>query len=382
MGESGLNPAAELVAAVKAGEELDLSARAELGQMVPASDLRDILERRIVDERGAGAIRLRGAVIVGDLDLSHIRTGMTVELTNCQMTRICLDGASIRRFTVRETDPEKPGWLETAHKWRGRIGKEPALITALLFSFVVIKVVWIARGDIQTALGVFNSAGLASVIAGGLLSALPLISAAALGVATFELSKSWPLIKAFPFIRRRDTTVWILGLAAAVACFFLTPWPIMAAGALLGFVSGCAVHVIKAKTLFRLKLKWLGKHDWRAKTVKAVGIASLALVSLVLVVNPLLYAVWLPHETLTLAKPRGQQVVGYVLSDSNGWISLLRTKERHIYRFRSSNVTSRVLCTAKQPSPMPFVPDRLKSPSPLYRILRAGTPLPSCHIPG
>jgi hypothetical protein len=374
MGENGLSLAAELVAAVKAGEELDLSARAEVGQMVPASNLRDILERRIVDERGAGAIRLRGAVIVGDLDLSHIRTGMTVELTNCQVTRICLNGASIRRFTVRETDPEKPRWLETAHEWRGRIGKESALITALLFSYVVIKVVWIARGDIQTALGIFNSAGLASVIAGGLLSALPLISAATLGVATFQLSKSWPFIKAFPFIRRRDTTVWILELAAASACFFLTPWPIMAAGALLGFVSGCAVHVIRAKRLFCLRLKWLGKHDWRAKAVKVAGIASLALVSLVVVVNPLLYAVWLPHETLTLAKPHGQLMVGHVLSDSNGWISLLRTKERHIYRFRSENVTARVLCTAKQPMPMPYVPDLIKSPSPLYRILSSYSP--------
>lgn len=383
MGKSRLSPAEELAAAAKAGDELDLTKRPGPWRMVPASSLRDILAGRIIDEPGTGAIRLRGAVIVGDLDLSNIRTGITVELTNCQVTRICLDGATIRRFTVRETDPDKPRWLEAAHEWRGRIGKESALITALLFSFVVIKVVWIARGDIQTALGVFNSAGLASVIVGGLLSALPLISAATLGVATFELSKNWPFIKAFWPIKRRDTTVWILGLAAAAACFFLTPWPIMAAGALLGLLSGLTVHMIKAERLFCLKLEWMGKHDWRAKAVKAAGIVLLALASVVLVVNPLLYAVWLPHETLTLAKPYGQQMVGYVLSDSNGWISLLRTKERHIYRFRSENVTARVLCTAKQPSPMPWVPDLVKSPSPLYRILKPRT-LPSCptRIPG
>lgn len=63
-------------------------------------------------------------------------------------------------------------------------------ITVLAFGFVVLKVIWIARGDIPTALGVFNSAGLATVIVGGLLSALPLISAIALGLAVFNITKS------------------------------------------------------------------------------------------------------------------------------------------------------------------------------------------------
>jgi len=82
----------------------------------------------------------------------------------------------------------------------------------LLFGFVVIKVIWMARGDIPTTLGVFNSAGLATVIAGGLLSAFPLISAIVLGLATFELSRTWLSVRTF----LRDTFVVMIGLAAAV----------------------------------------------------------------------------------------------------------------------------------------------------------------------
>jgi hypothetical protein len=293
------------------------------------------------------------------------------------VTRIYLDGASIPRFALHETDLEKPRWLETAYAWGHRISKEPALITALitalLFGFVVIKVFWIARGDIPTALGVFNSAGLASVIAGGLLSAFPLVSAVVFGVAMFELSESSAFRRTFPFIWCY-TPVWVTGLVAAVSCFFLTPWPIMVAGAVLGFVSGIAVRAApRAKKLLG------NKHGWIGKAVRLGGIAILALLSLFLVLNPLLYVVWLPHETLTLAKPGRQQWVGYVLSDSNGWISLLRTNERRIYRFRSEDVTARVLCSTK-PIPMPFVPDWFKSPSPLYKTLRPGASvtLPPC----
>ena len=64
-------------------------------------------------------------------------------------------------------------------------------------------------------------------------------------------------------------------------------------------------------------------------------------------VNPLLYAVWLPHEDVTIKATDGIRVVkGYVLSDSNGWVSVLRTGQRRIYRFPSSEVTKRDLCSA------------------------------------
>ena len=353
---TGPNPVKQqLVAAVKAGQELDLSGCPE--HTLPASDLRDILCDHSVAEPGA-RVRLRGAVIEGDLDLSQVKTSMTLNLINCQLTKICLGGASLPRFTLR-SDRGRSRWLQEIRVLRSLIGKEPALITALLFSFVVIKVIWIARGDIPTALGVFDSAGLATVIAGGLLSAFPLISAVVLGIAAFELSRTVSFTKNSPIIRAPDKSLWVIGLAAAVGCFFLTPWPIMVYGAGLGLLSGVA-------------LRFASKVRIKAKAKKGLGIAAsvvLLIASSFLVLNPLLYAVWLPHEKLTL---RGQpQMVGYVLSDSNGWVSLLRTGERRIYRFRSEDVTARALCKTGSFS-MPGAPSWYNSPSSLWNKLPLG----------
>lgn len=228
-----------LVAAVKTGGELDLSGRDE--RTLRADVLRESLLGPDAAEPGAGA-RLRGAVIEGDLDLSQVKAPTTVDLTDCQVTRICLGGQSLHRFALH-ADTGRSRWIKEARALRGKIGNEPAFITALLFSFIVIKVVWIARGDIPTALGVFNSAGPATVIAGGLLSAFPLISAVVLGVAAFELLRSWPLTKTFPLIRRSDKLVWVIWLAAAVGCFFLTPWLIMVFGAAIGVLSRVAVMI-------------------------------------------------------------------------------------------------------------------------------------------
>jgi hypothetical protein len=337
----------QLIAAVKAGQELDLSTYPEPGRTLLASDLLDILRNRSAVTPSAH-VRLRSVVIEGDLDLSQVDTGLTLTLTNCQRTNMQQGDGRVPRFTVR-ADSGRSRWLQGARALRGLIGKEPALITALLFSFVVIKVIWIARGDIPTALGIFDRAGLATVIAGGLLSAFPLIPAIIFGIAMFELGRSL----------LHDKFALMIGCAAAVGGFFLTPWTIMACGAVLGLVSG---FLVEKAAFFR----------------KAIFV-FLLLGSLFLL-NPLLYAVWLPHETLTIGNPgRQQSAVGYVLSDSNGWVSLLRTGQRRIYRYRSEDVKARTLCRARSFS-WPFAPPWLNNPSSLWNIIFPGenTKLLSC----
>ena len=64
-------------------------------------------------------------------------------------------------------------------------------------------------------------------------------------------------------------------------------------------------------------------------------------------------------------------MVGYVLSDSNGWVSLLQTGERRIYRFRSEDVTARALCEAGSFS-MVGAPSWYNSPSSLWNKLPLG----------
>jgi hypothetical protein len=369
-----------LVAAVKAGEEVDLSACPERERALRASVLREILLSHVGDEQSPGSVRLRGAVIDGDLDLSDVPEAVTVDLIGCQVTRICLHGVN-PPLIAGKRDEKRSGWLGITFRLPDRIGMWQ-FITVLAFAFVVIKVIWIARGDIPTALGVFNSAGLVTVIVGGLLSALPLISAAVLGLAMFEIIKSWILASRAGLrsagkrgrIRRalanfpRDTLAWVGFSAAAVAGFVLTPWPVMASGAFLGLISGVAAaawSVSKTKKSTNNRRKWVG-------VIIKVGMwAVVGILSFILVLNPLLYAVWLPHETLALPNSHPNSMVGYVLSDSNGWISLLRSGERKIHRFRTEDVTGRALCSARSFS-MPFAPPWFNNPRPLLNLLIPG----------
>jgi len=155
------------VAAVKAGEEVDFSGCPERERTLRSNVLREILLSYVGDKQSPGGVRIRGAVIDGDLDLSDVPEAVTVDLTGCQVTRICLHGANPSPIADKR-DAKRPGWPGVVYRLSERIGMWQ-FITILAFAFVVIKVIWIARGDIPTALGVFNSAGLVTIIAGGLL---------------------------------------------------------------------------------------------------------------------------------------------------------------------------------------------------------------------
>jgi hypothetical protein len=125
MEKTGMNPAElRLVAAVKTGDELDLSGRCERECTLRADVLREILLGPAAAEPGAGA-RLRGAVIEGDLDLSQVKATTTVNLTDCQVTRICLGGQSLHRFALH-TGTGRSRWIKEARVLRGKIGNEPA----------------------------------------------------------------------------------------------------------------------------------------------------------------------------------------------------------------------------------------------------------------
>jgi hypothetical protein len=356
MERTEMNPAElRLVAAVKAGKEADLSAYGERERTLRAHVLHDILLGRVNGEPGPRRVQLRGAIIEGDLDLSDVPAIVTVDLANCQATRICLH-------------LKRPGRSGALSRLPGGIGIGQ-YITAFAFSYVIIKVVWIARGDIPTALGVFNSAGLATVIVGGLLSALPVISATALGWTVFQISRSWLLERSFP----RDTSSWIVLSVAVVTCFFLTPWPVMASGAFLGLACGIATGWVasKAEKPATNRRRWVGRIG-RIGGLTVVGIASFYLV-----LNPLLYAVWLPHETLKLTKPNPQPMVGYVLSYDNGWVSVLQTGVRRIYWFPSQDVLARDLCRSRSIS-MPAMPAWFNNPTSLWNIVLRGESLHAC----
>jgi hypothetical protein len=256
-------------------------------------------------------------------------------------------------------------WFNDTKDLDKTIGEHKWLITIALFGFVFIKVIFIARGNVQIALGIFNSAGTTTVVAGGILSAFPLVSAVAFGLTIFQLTRSflltadrsrtsgtrepcepceptskenkegqpsgkWHVVTEWA---RKEKLAWLALLAATVACFFITPWLIATTSAILGIIAGIAAKITN-------------------RTARRISFFFLLLASISLVLYPLLYAVWLPHEKLDVpqyACPRqgdNKYVVGYVLSDSNGWISLLISGQRNICRLKTQQVTARTLCQA------------------------------------
>jgi hypothetical protein len=136
------------------------------------------------------------------------------------------------------------------------------LLGALLVAgFLVVKVIVVARGNLTTALAVLHTAGVAAVVVGGLLSALPILLTVLLAVAT-----AWALYLIGGGVRnriRRPRSGEVLGsgddgepsrgglmteglvsgawlVVAAAACFFLTPLPVL----LVGVVSGVAILLL------------------------------------------------------------------------------------------------------------------------------------------
>lgn len=190
--------------------------------------------------------------------------------------------------------------------------------------FVVLKCYTIARGDLTTALGILQYAGLATVVIAGLLSSLPILTAAMLAYAVIQMIGSLSARD-----RRAQSAVVILG--AFVLATVFTPWTYLLFAAVIGLVIG----------LVRRR----GARKWMCVVYVLVALCGLPAV----VVN--LAAVWLPHEIVTFrpgALPHGRtQEVGYVLSEDNAWITMLITgqgQEHTIIRVPDDTVKTQTVC--------------------------------------
>jgi hypothetical protein len=327
-----------LVDAVRSGDDLDLSRRADIDRTVGATVLRDILLGKYTDRPAPYSLRLSGALIKGDLDLTGVQTDMPLTLNDCRLSGLRLNEARIPQVTLRRVHWGGPsdGALSPVFRFVKGISGNAALTTVALFTFLAVKLIYVARGDITTALGVFNSAGLATVIVGGLLSSLPLVAASVLGITSFALTST--LIARTKWFRREVEFEWSIFLAAFVAfiaSFFLATWQIMIGTIGLGAVAGLVSHW--AKKYKRKRIRFIAIVAW----------VSIFVFAWLFILQPMMIAVWLPHEELMLKKGHASPEVGYVLDDSNSWISLLRTRGRRIVRIPSDHVVRRSLCHIK-----------------------------------
>ncbi len=231
------------------------------------------------------------------------------------------------------------------HAWRKALKPIPQMFdwyknnsvagTLLIAGYLIVKGYVIARGDLSTALGILQYAGLASVVVAGLLSSLPILAALMFGWTAFRTCRaivqpSMPGVQS-EFAGVRPQLAAVMAGAFAVG-FFFTPWPWLAAALLLGLVGGALEG-------------WQPRRRGIVRTALAVC-ASYAVLSM-------LYTAWLPHVVVSfrpVATAARQtrtpaQRVGYVLEDDpDGWLIILTSGQHTIARFRDSSVRSIDVC--------------------------------------
>lgn len=226
--------------------------------------------------------------------------------------------------------------------------------TLLVAAFLVVKGYVIARGNLSTALGILQVAGLASVVIAGVLSSLPILAASFLATTVYRMVRvmmpapeaaiesgdehdspvSWRK-KFFVNFKGHAPVVWTM-VGAFVLCAFFTPVPYMVFAIFLGIIAGSA----------RGALVDPQKKSWRLLIFRLLfGLgATFAVVAM-------LYTVWLPHEIVTI--PAGSTKagngsttqVGYVIADNpSGWITILTSGERQLVTYRDTTVQSLTVC--------------------------------------
>jgi len=230
----------------------------------------------------------------------------------------------------------KKGMAEAAEKaqkrqqWRDALQPLPKILNwykanafagiLLAAGFVVLKGYVIARGDLATALGILQYAGLTTVVTAGLLSSLPILAAAMLAYTIIEMTGA----------HAAPGRTWQLGwvtLGAFVLAAMFTPWTYLVLAVSIGLV-----------------IAWLktGRVPKPAAWPLSALVVGLAVVAVIF--N--LYTVWVPHEIVYF--PPGtlktEPQVGYVLSEDNGWITMLTSGPHQIVRYPDAKVITQMLC--------------------------------------
>jgi len=228
------------------------------------------------------------------------------------------------------------------------IDKHKGSVALIVSGYVVVKVLVVARGDLDTALEIVRSAGAPQVVLGGVLSGLPLLAAALAGLSAFRLGRhlhrwrgerppSWrDDLRWAGSSRRRFAAAWAVGVLTELMALVFTPVVLLVPVVGLGLFAGVlAARRVDPDCPSGLSLRW---------RLVFAGLWVLFAVLGVAAIGALLYTVWTPHEHLVLNGDAEQSRVGYVLDERGGWLTLLVSGRRTIEEIKSSSVTARVVC--------------------------------------
>ena len=283
--------------------------------------------------------------------------------------------AQIRRELRVATD-EAHKKASKREQWRDALQPLPRIFdwykanaiagTLLAAGFVILKGYVIARGDISTAVGILQYAGLATVVTAGLLTSLPILTAAMLANRldwTIRTSHRGPLAGHWRLAVVMAGTIVLAGLFA--------PWTYLPFAVLYGVLFG-AMRRPEVRKRFSLRSRL--RKSVTVAFAALVGVPAAAVFGVAVVVS--LYSVWVPHEIVTFRPgtlPGGRtQEVDYVLSEGSGWTTLLTTglgDEHAIIRVPDAAVKKQTVCERTPTSNHPW--SILLDAGTMWRIITA-----------
>lgn len=280
------------------------------------------------------------------------------------------------------------------------IANAAPLASALIFAFVVLKVLLVSDANVSTALALVKEAGPIQVFAGVLIVGIPLlgtgfVNAAGILARSVELNKyekrrlwsyyfggafvlsfvaPWStlvLIAAFPLLnwllwrkdlkkqRRNEPYTWEKLLATTPEDAILRNL-LEAARPLQAELDQISSHtdpdVTRQSVLNRELAGIRSAYNDRVDRIRDVGglrLDALAISLMITTLAPLLQlsltsTPWLPAEKITLASK--EVVTGYVVSTKDDWATILMHKPRLIRNVKSDQIEARETCVTSEDS--------------------------------
>jgi hypothetical protein len=137
-------------------------------------------------------------------------------------------------------------------------------------------------------------------------------------------------LPAFPLV--------VVTVTAAVLSAVFTPWTFMVGAVTIGLLSAAGQWLVEGR-----------RAVWRKTRMGVNSVGALVLLAgSVAAVVAMLYTVWVPHEIVAFTPgPKGQppaREIGYVLSEGDGWITILTSGLHQIVRFSDSAAKSFEVC--------------------------------------
>lgn len=219
------------------------------------------------------------------------------------------------------------------------------LVSGGVFLLISVQILAVAGFDVTTALAVIQAGGAANIALGTALASAPL-------VATFVLSYGVTRYATGSGADPDRYWRWAPFISVGILCTFLVQWTVLAM-----MVVWIALH--------RLGVYWRKKH--RRPPDSSPGRYPLSsaerrawrLLPLAVFI-PTLATSWMPAEHLSLKD--GTSLSGYVVSVSEGELTMVQFDPKKFVRIAAASVSSRQVCSESSSFWSASVVDLLKEP--------------------